>query len=176
MKLRNLENKDAIRMLEWMHDEDVTRYMGKDFGNMTIHDCERFILESSAVASNLHQAIVNDEDEYMGTVSLKNINVQKKDAEFAITIRKCAMGNGYSRFGMNEILKIAFEELKLNMVYWYVNRKNLRAVRFYDKMHFGRMSIPQIEKMSKETDVFPINDFEWYMVTNEEFELLIQES
>lgn len=37
---------------------------------------------------NLHLAIVDENDEYMGTVSLKNIEEDK--AEFAITVRKNA--------------------------------------------------------------------------------------
>lgn len=30
MKLRNLENKDAAFMLEWMHDTSVVKYMRSD--------------------------------------------------------------------------------------------------------------------------------------------------
>ena len=36
MKLRKLEAKDAPFMLEWMHDEDVVRYMRRDFMSMTL--------------------------------------------------------------------------------------------------------------------------------------------
>ena len=37
-------------------------------------------------------AITDDNDEYMGTVSLKNINYTDSFAEFAITVRRTAMG------------------------------------------------------------------------------------
>ena len=70
----------------------------------------------------------------MGTVSLKN--VEDGSAEFAITVRKSAMGRGYSWYGMEEIIRLAFEEFGLESVYWCVSRENERAVRFYDKHNF----------------------------------------
>ena len=85
MRLRQLQLKDAPLMLEWMHDPDVVRYMHTDFASKTLTDCERFIQAAKNSAENLHYAVVNDEDEYMGTVSLKQIRDGK--AEFAITVR-----------------------------------------------------------------------------------------
>ena len=78
--------------------------------------------------------IVNDQDEYMGTVSLKNIDRIRQCAEFAITIRKSAMGKGYSAYGMQEIISEGFELLHLKYIYWYVRKENMRAIKFYEKM------------------------------------------
>ncbi len=133
MNLRELDLKDAPLMLEWMHDDSVAHFMGADFSKKTLKDCENFILSSKNDKKNVHRAIVGDDDTYMGTVSLKNINSEKKEAEFAITIRKQAMGKGYSKFGMDKIIQIGFEELGLEIIYWYVNKNNTRAIQFYDK-------------------------------------------
>lgn len=134
MKLRNLEFKDAPYMFEWMHDESVVEKLRGKFKDKTIEDCIAFIKNSEDKTKNVHLAIVNDEDEYMGTVSLKSI--EKGSAEFAITVRKFAMGKGYSWYGMEEIIKKAFNEYGLESVYWCVSRDNKRAVRFYDKHNF----------------------------------------
>lgn len=136
MNIRKLEKKDAPLMLEWMHDVDVVRYMKADFTKKTIEDAEKFIDLSNEMSNNFHMAIVSDKDEYMGTVSLKNIDNNFKSAEFGITVRKSAMGHGYSWFGMRSILDIAFDELNLECVYWCVSKNNERAVRFYDKHNF----------------------------------------
>lgn len=136
MRIRNLELKDATLMLEWMHDEKVVEYLQGKFRKKTIDDCKSFIVASENKKNNIHLAIVNDEDEYMGTVSLKNIDRINASAEFAITVRRCAMGRGYSWYGMEEIIDMAFNELGLESVYWCVSRKNKRAVRFYDKHNF----------------------------------------
>lgn len=162
MRLRRLEEKDAALMLEWMHDESVVKYMGANFGAKTIEDCKNFIKSSQDTSKDLNLAIVNDEDEYMGTVSLKHINQEKKTAEFAITVRKIAMGNGFSGFGIKEILRIGLEELGLTKIYWCVARINERAVRFYDKNGYKRITdIPEhiLAAYTKEQ----LEQFIWYV-------------
>lgn len=136
MYLRKLEKKDAPLMLEWMHDESVVEKLRGKFTEKTIDDCLLFIEASRSIKNDIHLAVCSDKDEYMGTVSLKNIDRNNKSAEFAITVRKCAMGRGYSWFGMEEIINKAFNEFDLENVYWCVSRENERAVRFYDKHNF----------------------------------------
>jgi len=98
MKLRKLEPKDSSLMLEWMHDISVTKDLQTNFSEKTADDCKKFIINSWKMDNNIHLAIVNDFDEYQGTVSLKNI--KNGNAEFAITIRSSAMGHGFSKFAM----------------------------------------------------------------------------
>lgn len=136
MYLRDLKEKDAPLMLEWMHDKDVVEKLKGKFVEKTIEDCLNFINESRNKEKDIHLAICSDEDEYMGTVSLKSIDRSNQSAEFAITVRKSSMGRGYSWYGMEEIIKKAFNEYDLENVYWCVSRENERAVRFYDKHNF----------------------------------------
>lgn len=162
MDLRKLELKDAELMLEWMHDDSVVHHLSANFASKTIEDCENFIQASQSFESDMNLAITDDNDEYMGTVSLKHIDYKNGTAEFAITIRKCAMGKGYSAYGMAEILRIGIEDLRLKNIYWCVSRVNERAVRFYDKNQYVR------------TEDVPVNikgcyseeqnrDFIWYV-------------
>ena len=136
MRLRDLELKDAPLMLEWMHDEGVVGKLRGNFKDKKLSDAEAFIAASENKEKDIHLAIVSDEDEYMGTVSLKNIDRVGNSAEFAITVRKSAMSRGYSWYGMEEIIRLAFDEIGLETVYWCVSRYNERAVRFYDKHNF----------------------------------------
>lgn len=142
MHLRELRVDDAPLMIEWMHDESVVGNLRGNFASKTIEDCVDFI--NSAISdSHVHLAIASDEDEYMGTVSLKNM--EELNAEFAITVRSKAMKRGYAWFGMQAILDKAFNELNLESVYWCVSRANERAVRFYDKHRFHEVvDIPPI--------------------------------
>ncbi len=137
MKLRNLKKKDASLMLEWMHDSTVVENMQADFTRKTIQDCEAFIDASRHDKENIHLAIVDDSDEYMGTVSLKHVTCS--EAEFAIALRKSAMGRGYSKYGMEEIIRHGLDDLGLTSVYWCVSPENKRAVRFYDKNGYRRV-------------------------------------
>lgn len=161
MKLRSLELKDAPLMLEWMHDDSVVNKLRGNFRDKTIKDCEVFIENSIQMDSDIHLAIVSDEDEYMGTVSLKNIDRTNNSAEFAITVRKAAMGRGYSWYGMEEIIRLAFEKLGLENVYWCVSRKNERAVRFYDKHNFHE-ALDISETILK--NYKGMDDLKWYSV------------
>lgn len=163
MKLRQLELKDAPLMLEWMHDVDVTKNLRADFATKTVTDCEGFIKASEGISKSIHLAVVSDDDEYMGTVSLKNVDLDRKIAEFGITIRKCAMGHGYAWYGMAEIIRKAFVEYELECVYWCVSMDNVRAVRFYDKHDFHEaVDVPK-EILEEYSDTF---NLKWYSISN----------
>ena len=165
MKLRKLKLKDAPLMLEWMYDTDIVKDLRNNFASKTIEDCRAFISSSGNDERHIHYAIVSNKDEYMGTVSLKEIDKQTKSAEFGIVVRKAAMGAGYSWFGMTSIFKIAFEKLGLEFVYWCVSEDNKRACRFYDKHHFSRLKdVPDfaLERYKN------IPNLRWYLVSKNE--------
>ena len=163
MTLRPLLSKDAPFMLEWMHDESVVENLQANFAAKTLSDCEAFIRSCADTSENLHMAIVDQNDEYMGTVSLKHIRKDRKDGEFAITIRACAMGKGISAFGMREIIRIGLEEVGLDTVYWCVSPDNKRAVRFYEKNGYPRVPVSSLDPMgyTEEQKQYYI----WYAVT-----------
>ena len=165
MKLRPLKDEDAAPMLEWMHDPFVVSEMHTDFASKTEADCLKFIHDQYS-GKNLHLAIATDDDEYMGTVSLRNIRYGS--AEFAITVRKKAMGQGYASFGMKKIIEIAFDRLGLKRVYWCVAPENARAVRFYEKNGYLREKAPvsALRRYTKEETAHYL----WYMVRKEQWE------
>lgn len=145
--LRELQQKDAPLMLEWMHDEEVVHFMKADFQHKTLSDCEKFIESAQVDSNNVHLAATDDNDTYMGTVSLKNID--NDSAEFAITMRRAAMGKGYAAEAMKQIIDKGFNELGLEYIYWCVNPANKRAVRFYDKNGYQRVTLDELSKTMK---------------------------
>lgn len=143
MQLRKLQQKDAKYMLEWMHDENVNSYLGKDFSHMTLEQCEAFIFQSLFEQdSNRHYAIADDNDEYMGTISLKNIDRETCRAEYAISCRTKAMGKGYAGEATQELFRIARGELGLNLIYLNVYDYNVRAQKLYLKVGFEQVPKP----------------------------------
>lgn len=137
MYLRKLKIKDANLMLNWMHDDNVVKKMGIDFKKFTLHDCEKFIKQANkSEFPNLHRAICSDKDEYLGTISLKNISKMNKNAEYAIVLNSKAMGKGIASEATTKILSYAFYELELHKVYLYVKLSNKRAIKFYKKYGF----------------------------------------
>ncbi len=132
-------------MLEWMHDRDAVAHLQGRFLEKKLEDCERFIENSRKDSDQLHLAVADDDDTYMGTVSLKHIDRQHGDAEFAIAMRRCAMGKGFSRFGMEQILNLGLNELGLRRIFWCVSPENSRAVRFYDKGSYPRADAQAVD-------------------------------
>lgn len=165
MRLRMLQVKDAPFMLEWMHDVSVVGTLKADFTKKTLADCEAFILEAQNTERNLHLAVVNDEDEYKGTVSLKHID--GVSAEFAIAMRKDAMGGGYSGYAMREILRIAFDELDLRSIFWCVSGENERAVRFYGKNGYQRVDGKSLKCCEGYTEE-EVQKYLWYQVVRKQ--------
>ena len=160
MKLRKLLIKDAPLMLEWMKDKDITKNFRNSFETMTQDDVINFIKSTDDCSINAHYAIVDDFDEYLGTISLKNINEITKDAEYAICLRKKAIGTSIALDSTNELIKIAFKELHLNKVYLNVFLDNIRANKFYLKAGFI------FERCEK--NAFELNgvskDLNWYII------------
>lgn len=161
MKLRKLNIKDAPFMLEWMHDIEVVKDLQTNFMQKTLEDCQHFIETSQADTSDLHLAVVDDMDTYMGTVSLKHI--EDGSAEFAITVRRIAMGRGFSKYAMLEIIRRGLEELNLEQIYWCVAPENRRAVRFYDKNGYMRIGYEKL-KIQGEYTLQQLQHYIWYCV------------
>ena len=159
MKMRKLQMQDAHWMLEWMHDDTVVHYLRGNFAEKTIDDCIRFILKSRDETENIHLAVVDDSDEYMGTVSLKHI--RQNTAEFAIALRASAMGRGYASFGMKAIMEYGYRSRGIDSFYWCVDPDNQRALSFYGKHSCRRGKAPDLSPGYTDEDK---GRYIWYSV------------
>lgn len=164
--LRHLRIGDASRMLEWMHNEDVIKDLHTDFLKKEIKDCEEFIRRSEENKSSVHFAVTNENDLYLGTVSLRII--EDRTAEFAIVMHPDAIGKGLSKQAMDNILEYGFNVLNLVMIFWCVSQNNIRAVRFYDSRPFKKIDIKGLSSIyqyvrQRYTDE-EIDGYEWYAI------------
>ena len=132
-------------MLAWMHDPDAVAHLQGNFLEKSLQDCLRFIEHSQEADDDLHLAIAGEDDLYMGTVSLKHIDRQRQDAEFAIAMHPDAMGKGYAQFAMAQMLAKGLEEMGLSRIFWCVAPENKRAVRFYDKNGYSQVEAEEVE-------------------------------
>lgn len=164
MHLRKLEMKDRFGMLEWMKDAEIMSHFRLS-RELTHEEKVKQFIENSFDEVNRHYAIVEDEDEYLGTISLKNIDKINNNAEYAIVLRRQALSTGVAKIATNQLINIAFNELNLYKVYLNVLSNNLRAIRFYEKLNFklegefkGHLYIDN-----------KYMDIKWYGVTKEEY-------
>ena len=169
--LRELKRKDASLMLEWMHDPDIQKGFKKNMLTAEIKDVEKFCVDSAIPdhprsGENLHFAITDENDEYLGTVSLKKMDFDNKSAEYAIALRKGMHGKGIAYNATGIILKKAFKEYGLHRIYLSVLADNNNAIRLYERCGFvfeGEFR-----------DHFLINgnyvNWKWYSILREEFD------
>lgn len=136
MHLRKLEPSDAEGMLEWMKDEKVNRFFRFDPDKITLGSCQKYIEANQNTNGSYHFAIVDDQDNYLGTVSLKDVSDIDRHAEYAISLRSSAQGRGAGTFATREILKFAFDELHLERVFLNVLSDNATAIHLYEKSGF----------------------------------------
>ncbi len=170
MKLRKLSKIDIPFMLEWMKDIEITRQFRADFSNSTYESVQKFVELAQDFTYARHYAIVNDSDEYLGTISLKNIDTLNMKAEYAIVLRKIAQGTNIAYDASKALLEIAFNEIHLHKVYLNVLTHNVRANRFYQKFGF-KLEGTFIDDIKIENEFYSLN---WYSILKESYESLDQ--
>lgn len=171
--LRELDLKDAAGMLEWMHDPDIQQNFQNDMSVKTLTDVKNFIENaqySMDDGCSLHFAIANEQDEYMGTISLKDISLRDKRAEYAISLRKCAQGRGIAMDATHQLLTLSFRDWKLEKIYLNVLSENTRAIHLYEKCGF-------IYEGTFRKHICLKGEFKtlkWYSILKEEYNFLPQ--
>ena len=166
LKMRILQEKDASLMFELMHSPDMYNFFRFNPDSITRESIRAFITNSQTSEDNKHFAVVDESDEYLGTVSLKNIDTVSLNAEFAIILRAKVRGRGVGTFAVYEIFKYAFNELELHKVYLNVYTDNFAAVRLYEKCGF-------IYEGEFREHVFVkglFKNIKWFGITKEEYE------
>lgn len=139
MVLRALREEDAAGMLEWMQDKDIQKNFRFAAVKKTKRDVLAFIQSAGNVpqdGQSIHYAVTEDGGEYLGTISLKNLDLKAQNAEYAIVLRKKAQGRGLAFAATKEILRMAFIELGMERVYLNVLRENQKAIRLYERCGF----------------------------------------
>ena len=139
MKLRTLKEKDAQGMLEWMKDPEVNQNFRFSANDVDMQKIIGFIREAESEpveGKSIHYAIAGEDDEYLGTISLKAVDLSAKKAEYAISLRKSAQGKGIGFRATEELLRMAFEQFGFNRVYLNVLSANEKAICLYEKCGF----------------------------------------
>lgn len=163
--IRPLKKKDAPLMLEWMTDPDIVRFFRFDASRVTLESCRAYIKSAAEMKDAAHFAIADGNDEYLGTISLKDIDRENGCAEYAISTRKKAHGTGAALEATRLLLRYAFETLGLKRVYLNVLADNKRANAFYRKVgfRFVREEPEALELLGK------MKTLNWYEIIGETY-------
>lgn len=134
--LRRLELRDGVGMLEWLNDFEVSNFFSFKNQSHSIETVQAYIQKSHHDDLNKHFAIVNESDEYLGTISLKKIDLYNLNAEYAIAIRRSAWGKGVGTQASKHLINYAIMDLNLHKIYLNVLTSNTNAIRLYENLGF----------------------------------------
>lgn len=130
--LRDLVEKDALTSYKWRNNPNIWKFTGRKPDKVITPEIElEWIKEVLQRPHEKRYAIcINGTDEYIGNVQLTNID--KGEAEFHIFIgEEKYWGKGIGTQATLELIKIAFNQLKLKKIYLFVNKKNIPAIKAY---------------------------------------------
>ena len=136
MKLRKMCFEDNTKIVRWKNQPFVVaNFLNKRPLTKEIHN--KWFKERVCTGEVAQYIICLDDGNEIGSVYLRDIDLQNKKAEFGIFIgEKWALGKGYGYQAAREICRIGFKELGLHKIFLRVIDTNKAAIHMYEKAGF----------------------------------------
>ena len=142
-----MTNEVTIRPITYDDTEKIVKWRNSEYVNSRFIDRRLFTKESHEAwlktyveAGKAAQFIILLNGEAVGSVYLRDIDLDTKEAEYGIFIgEESARGKGVGTKSAKLILKYAFEELGLEKIFLRVFKDNPGAVRSYEKAGFKKI-------------------------------------
>ena len=115
-----------------------------------------FIRIQEKIGTQYSRVILNEEQELIGVITLKDIDLNKKTAHIGTWIGAQYWGKGYNALAKEEILKQAFFKLNLDYVFAGAALYNIRSQKAqeklpYMKLHVDNLFPAELHKIEYET-------------------------
>lgn len=123
----------------WFNDVETTKWMQQRyFPNTRENQLEYYHREIASSKIKIQLGIVPiGEENIIGVISLSNIDLLNRKAEFAIMVgEKAKRGRGYASEAARLILDHGFRKLGLNKIWLGVDENNDEAIKLYRKVGF----------------------------------------
>jgi len=147
LKAQNLKSERLIyeplgikhlskKYLLWMNDEEVIKYI-ESGGNYTYKMLKEFLLKHEENKILFWAIILRDSKTHIGNIKIDPIDEVNKSGEYGILIGdKNAWGKGFAFEASKTIIDFCFNSLKLSQITLGVKKKNLSAIKLYNKLGF----------------------------------------
>jgi len=145
VRLRGYERSDLEAVMKWLHDEEVTQFIGGAVFPASTLEEGKFIETAAAgtdVANKVFVIETLSERKYIGSIGLHNINWLCRHAELGMVIGdKDYWGRGYGTDAVRVLLRLAFDKVGLHRIHLHVFDFNQRAISCYEKCGFRREGV-----------------------------------
>lgn len=136
-----IKDKDTDNIIKWRNQPFVRNmFLQKEILTKEIHENW---MSTMVKTKKVEQFIIylKENDKAIGTVFLKNIDMENKQAEYGNFIGEPEyLGKGYGSDAGNVLIQYAFNQLNLKKIFLRVLKTNVRAIRAYKKMGFHDMN------------------------------------
>lgn len=150
-KLRKLNKVDAEKIFQIRSNKEVAKYLDRALAK-TINDGLAFIEKiDEGIAKNglIYWGISNKEGlEIIGTITLWQISEEGLKAEIGFELLPKFQGAGVMKEVVPEVIRFAFEEMKLCMIEGEVDPNNIKSINLMER--FGFVLSKSLEK----TDIY----------------------
>lgn len=134
--IRPLVLSDASVSWKWRNVPEVWKLTGNKPDIYITEEIEREWLQQKLKENDSARFAIIFDNIYVGNIQLTNIK-ENQNAQFHIFIGETQYwGRGIGQKATRCLLNIAFDELKLEEVYLFVNSKNSAAIKIYEKTGF----------------------------------------
>jgi len=157
-----MTNEVTIRPITYDDTENIIKWRNSEYVNSRFIDRRLFTKESHEAwlknfveTGKVAQFIILLDGEAVGSVYLRDIDPDTKEAEYGIFIgEESARGKGVGTKSAKLILKYAFEELGLKKIFLRVLKNNPGAVRSYEKAGFKK--IDRVDKLTVDGETLEV--------------------
>jgi len=134
VSLRAFEKGDIPHLHRWMNDPESLMMIGRSL--LSLEEVERQT-EKHRSSGDLLLVMQNRQSTPLGWVHLSKIEQEHGRAEIGILLAPEHRGKGIGREGMNLMLNIGFNQLRLHRIYLTTRAINQRAISLYQKIGFS---------------------------------------
>ena len=137
--LRTLSTQDATdAYLAWLHDSTVNRFLHLDELPSTTLDLAFYIEKMNTSPVDILFGLFDTlTDLHIGNIKIGEINWKHSFAEIGILIgERSFQQRGYATDALQQIIGLAFGELKLYKLIAGINEQNDRSIRLFEKQGF----------------------------------------
>ena len=135
--LRPLDENDASEdYCSWINDKEVNKYL--ESKKTTVENLKKYIIRRYYDPNCLFLGIfLKNKDIHIGNVKLEPIEFKKRIATLGILIgEKKSWNKGLATEALKSLIYYAFSNLKLDEINLGVQKKNIGAIRAYQKCDF----------------------------------------
>lgn len=169
VSIREFKIEDVPKKVKWINDPHNNQYLHYDLP-LKQDKTEQWFINNQG-NKNRYDAVIEVDNKPVGLIGLINIDYEKKDGEYYITIgEKDHHGKNIAYKASILLLEYAFKELELRKVYLFTEQENISMQKLATRLGLLKESL--LLDHSKRNDLY-YNAY-YYSIVKEDFDRNIQ--